>query len=182
VSATGVSGVGQMTSACKVRPDCQRQSLTSAAPDPAAQGLTFTMVSKKVNNCDKWMDDKHTDYPPSFCFISNLFISGRINNHPYFKSENQYSNYKDNWQPCTQVQHMVSIHTCIIMAARAAGPAPGPGAASRSGAAGRSAAVLLSALPGRSRQSSAARPAPGPRSSDLDAKCQNSASPPPSSR
>ncbi len=64
------------------------------------------MVSKKVNNCDKWMDDKHADYPPSFCFIGNLFINGRINNHPYFKSENQYgnykdNNYKDNWQPCT---------------------------------------------------------------------------------
>ena len=50
------------------------------------------MVSKKVSNCDKWMDDKHADYPPRFCFIGNLFINGRINNHPYFKSENQYSN------------------------------------------------------------------------------------------
>jgi hypothetical protein len=72
-----------------------------AAPDPAAQSLAFTMVSKKVNNCDKRMDDKHADYPPGSRFIRNLFINGRINNHPYFKSENQYSNYDDDWQPCT---------------------------------------------------------------------------------
>jgi hypothetical protein len=63
--------------------------------------LAFTMVSKKVNNCDKWMKDKHADYPPSSCLIGNPFINGRVNNHPYFKSENQYSNYKDGWQPCT---------------------------------------------------------------------------------
>jgi hypothetical protein len=68
---------------------------------PVWRRSRLTMVSKKVNNCDKWMDDKHTDYPPSFCFIGNLFINGRINNHPYFKGENQYSNYKDNWQPYT---------------------------------------------------------------------------------
>ena len=85
------------------------------------------MVSKKVGNCDKWMDDKHTDYPPSFCFIGNPFIYGCINDHPYFKDENRYSNYNNNWQPYTQVQYMVSIHTCIVMAARAAGPAPSPG-------------------------------------------------------
>jgi hypothetical protein len=85
VSATGVSGVGQMTSRVQ---DSPRLSLTGAAPDPATQGLAFTMVSKKVNDCDKWMDDKHADYPPSFCFIGNLFINGHINNHPYFKSEN----------------------------------------------------------------------------------------------
>ena len=59
------------------------------------------MVSKKVNNCDKWMDDKHADYPPSFFFIGNPFINGCINNHPYFKSENQYGNYNNDWQPCT---------------------------------------------------------------------------------
>jgi hypothetical protein len=77
----------------------------------SAQSLPFVMVSKKVGNCDKRMDDKHADYPPSFCFIGNLLINGRINNHPYFKSEKQYSNYNNDWQPCTQVQYMVSIHT-----------------------------------------------------------------------
>jgi hypothetical protein len=63
--------------------------------------LALTMISKKVSNCDKWMDDKHTDYPPSFCLVGNAFINGRINNHPYFKSEKQYSNYKNDWQPYT---------------------------------------------------------------------------------
>ena len=73
----------------------------AATPIQLPQILAFTVVSKKVNNCDKWVDDKHANYPPSFCFIGNLFINSRINNHPYFKSENQYCNYKNNWQPCT---------------------------------------------------------------------------------
>jgi hypothetical protein len=85
------------------------------------------MVSKKVGDCDKRMDDEHADYPPSFRFIGNPSIYDCINNHPYFKGEYQYSNYNDNWQPYTQVQYMVSIHTCIVIAARAAGPASGPG-------------------------------------------------------
>lgn len=84
------------------------------------------MISKKVGDCDKGMNDKHADYPPSFCFIGNPSIYDCINNHPYFKGENKYSNYNDNWQPYTQVQYMVSIHTCIVIAARAAGPAPSP--------------------------------------------------------
>jgi hypothetical protein len=63
-----------------------------AKAGPAAESLAFTMVSKKVSNCDEWVNDKHADYRPSFCFIGNLFINGRINNHPYFKSKNQYSN------------------------------------------------------------------------------------------
>jgi hypothetical protein len=91
------------------------------------------MVSKKVGNCDKWMDDKHTYYPPSFCFIGNPFIYGYINNHPYFKGENQYSSHNNNWQPYTQVQYMVSIHTYIVIAARTAGPAPGRGGEQVSG-------------------------------------------------
>ena len=85
------------------------------------------MVSKKVGNCDKWVDDKHTDYPPSFCFIGNPFIYNCINNHPYFKGGNQYSNDNNNWQPHIQVQYMVSIHACIVIAARAAGPGPSSG-------------------------------------------------------
>jgi hypothetical protein len=64
---------------------------------PAAQSLAFTMVSKKVGNCDKWVDDEHADYPPSFCFIGNLFIYDCINDHPYFKGGNRYSNYNNNW-------------------------------------------------------------------------------------
>jgi hypothetical protein len=59
----------------------------TALPHGAPQSLAFTMVGKKVNNCDKWVDDKHADYPPSFCFIGNPFIKGGIDNHPYFKSE-----------------------------------------------------------------------------------------------
>src|ERR1700745_2082578 len=85
------------------------------------------MVSKKVNNCDKWMDEKHADYPPGFCFIGNPFINDCINNHPYLKGEKQYSNYNNDRQPCTYVHYMVSIHACIVIAARAGGPAPGPG-------------------------------------------------------
>jgi hypothetical protein len=46
------------------------------------------------------MDDEHADYPPSFGFIGNLLINGCIDNHPYFKSKNQYGNYNNNWQPC----------------------------------------------------------------------------------
>ena len=77
------------------------RSFTSALHRSSSFGLAFAIVRSKSDNYDEWIDDKHTDYPPSFCFIGNLSINGRINNHPYFKSENQYSNYKDNWQPCT---------------------------------------------------------------------------------
>jgi len=78
-------------------------SLSNAAPTATPSSVTgpFTMVSEKINNRNKWVDDKHTDYPQSFCFIGNSLINRRINNHPYFKSENQYSNYNNNWQPCT---------------------------------------------------------------------------------
>jgi hypothetical protein len=85
----------------------------------------------------------------AFALSVILLFYGRINNHPYFKGENQNSNYNNNWQPYTQVQYMVSIHTCIVSGA-------GRWASTKSRAASRSAAVLLLALPGRSRQSSAA--------------------------
>ena len=57
----------------------------------------LTTVGKEVNNCDKRMDDEHADYPPGLCFITQFFINGCIYNHPYFKSEDQYSDDNDYW-------------------------------------------------------------------------------------
>jgi cytidylate kinase len=104
IAIDGPGGAGKSTLAAAIASRFDRAHVVClddfAKPTQQVQSLAFTMVSKKVGNCDKRMDDKHANYPPSFCFIGNLFINGRINNHPYFKSENQYSNYNNNWQPC----------------------------------------------------------------------------------
>jgi hypothetical protein len=44
--------------------------------------LLSMVIGKKVNNCYKWVNNKHSNYPPCFCFTSDIFINCRVNKHP----------------------------------------------------------------------------------------------------
>ncbi len=72
------------------------------------------MVGEKIGDRDEWMDDQHTDDPPSFCLVADLFVEGGIDDHPRFEGKDQYRNDDNQWQPAARMPCVMSVHIAIV--------------------------------------------------------------------